>query len=891
MTQEETNKLRLEAEQLAKAHNPKVTDVLNLVKRLKQADDFITARRLLNKVRTKLKATATKDERIRLAQEHSLCTYKDVNLPAGKRYPAALKILEEIGLRSPTCKDKETLGQGGAIYKRLWETEGKVEDLLTALAFYRAGWERDPEHDKGWCGVNAAYLLDLLVFQETTRAKRTGVEALQVERWKSESEALRRDMLEKLEDKLSDSQDYWELATLAEIHFGLGEYSQAGAWLAKAKQTGPDGWELQSTAKQLAGIARLQQVPLPESDTDPAQWHPAWKALRELLGDDTTAAMESWRGKVGLALSGGGFRAALFHLGVLARLAECDVLRSVETLSTVSGGSILGAHYYLELRQLLQSKHDTDIAREDYVALVKRLIIQTMAGTEKNLRVRALANLWYNLKMIFHPSYSRSNRIGELYETHLFNQVKDDKRGTDLRCLCDLLIQPFTTNNTADEASFKPRIGNWLRHCKVPNLMLNTTSLNTGHNWHFTARWMGEPPGLIGDEIDMNERYRRLYYENAPTKAMQSYPLAYGVAASSCVPALFEPLPLKGLYPGRTVRLVDGGVHDNQGIGGLLDDDCNFIFCSDASGQMDSQTDPSNGLLGVFWRSDGILQDRVREAQHRHVRVLADSGALQGLFFIHLRQELETTPVDYIDSKDPQYELCEPSCTSCGMDRELQRLLSEIRTDLDSFTEIEAYALMASGYLMTARQLQYLNEQHQQAGLPGQWGGFDIDAPQWRDAEGGDYWPFTPLLPILGKSPESSDHRRHDLARQLKTGSMLFGRVWQLVDWLKTSAILIGVVLAVLALIWIRDHWNDPLSWTYSTNVSVLVIGVILMLAGMISPAFKYLNYRKASQSALMGVVVAITGWLGSNIHLYVFEPLLRQRGRLSRLMKLPVGK
>ena len=99
------------------------------------------------------------------------------------------------------------------------------------------------------------------------------------------------------------------------------------------------------------------------------------------------------------------------------------------------------------------------------------------------------------------------------------------------------------------------------------------------------------------------------------------------------------------------------------------------------------------------------------------------------------------------------------------------------------------------------------------------------------------------------------------------------------------------MVLAVLALIWILDHWNDPLSWTYSTNVSVLVIGVILMLAGMISPAFKYLNYRKASQSALMGVVVAITGWLGSNIHLYVFEPLLRQRGRLSRLMKLPVGK
>ena len=35
-------------------------------------------------------------------------------------------------------------------------------------------------------------------------------------------------------------------------------------------------------------------------------------------------------GKVGLGLSGGGFRASLFHIGVLARLAELDILRHVE---------------------------------------------------------------------------------------------------------------------------------------------------------------------------------------------------------------------------------------------------------------------------------------------------------------------------------------------------------------------------------------------------------------------------------------------------------------------------------------------------------------------------------------------------------------------------------
>lgn len=49
--------------------------------------------------------------------------------------------------------------------------------------------------------------------------------------------------------------------------------------------------------------------------------------------------------RLGLALSGGGFRASFFHIGVLARLAELDLLRPIEVISTVSGGSIIGALY------------------------------------------------------------------------------------------------------------------------------------------------------------------------------------------------------------------------------------------------------------------------------------------------------------------------------------------------------------------------------------------------------------------------------------------------------------------------------------------------------------------------------------------------------------------
>ena len=44
--------------------------------------------------------------------------------------------------------------------------------------------------------------------------------------------------------------------------------------------------------------------------------------------------------KIGLALSGGGMRATLFHLGILKWLAEMELLENIEHVSTVSGGSI-----------------------------------------------------------------------------------------------------------------------------------------------------------------------------------------------------------------------------------------------------------------------------------------------------------------------------------------------------------------------------------------------------------------------------------------------------------------------------------------------------------------------------------------------------------------------
>ena len=51
--------------------------------------------------------------------------------------------------------------------------------------------------------------------------------------------------------------------------------------------------------------------------------------------------------KIGLALSGGGYRAAAFHLGTLKSLHRLGILPNVDVISSVSGGSIIAAYYLL----------------------------------------------------------------------------------------------------------------------------------------------------------------------------------------------------------------------------------------------------------------------------------------------------------------------------------------------------------------------------------------------------------------------------------------------------------------------------------------------------------------------------------------------------------------
>jgi len=643
-----------------------------LVKLLKRERAFGQARKVLALIRTqKISDSAL---RIRLAQEHSLCTYKDPDLFPETKLDQALSILT-LDCSLDTTTDQETLGLAGSIYKEKWKLDAQKEHLEQSLAYYLRGYQEGPAGDYGYTGINAAFILDLLTHVTTSDDTIRQV----VESRRRHAQTIRLDLIRSLSQLLNNSENkwlrnkWWFLATLAEAYFGLQRYADAKPWLQQASQL-PDvaDWERESTTRQLAWIAQVHaQSQLGTTHGGVS----AWAVLDEFLGHNVAAVRSAFIGKVGLALSGGGFRASLFHIGVLAKLAERDVLRHVEVLSCVSGGSIIGAHYYLEVQKLLQSKPDAEITRGDYIAIVARVERHFLAGVQRNLRTRVAASLLTNLKMLFLSNYSRTFRLGDLYEKEIYAKV-DDGLGNSPRWLHDLRIQP-----KGESGLFSPKDYNWRRNAKAPILILNATSLNTGHNWQFTASYMGEPPSSIDAEIDGNYRLRRIYYEDAPA-AFKNIRLGHAVAASSCVPGLFEPLAMTGLYPKKTVRLVDGGVHDNQGVSGLFEQGCSVIIVSDASGQMGTQDDPSTSLLGVPLRSNSILQARVRVSQYHELCGRKRASLLKGFMFVHLKKDLDVLPIDWASCHDPSESVRVSPLTPYGLNTSIQRQLANIRTIL-----------------------------------------------------------------------------------------------------------------------------------------------------------------------------------------------------------------
>ena len=531
--------------------------------------------------------------------------------------------------------------------------------------------------------------------------------------------------------------------------------------------------------------------------------------------------------KLGLALSGGGFRAAFFHVGVLARLAELDLLREVEVISTVSGGSIAGALYYLRLRQLLEDKSAAELTQEDYLALVHDVEERLRRGVQKNIRARVFANLPKNAQMLVSRRYSRTDRVGDLYDRHFYKKAWGEKREKRfLRWekqieLRNLLIEPKGSAGLERDQVNSDRSKD-----KVPALVINATSLNSGHNWRFEAVRMGE--ALPEDdrerdlvrEIDKNMRLEQGYFkskyfgppEGAPVipDAQADFPLALAVAASAAVPGIFHPLTIGDLYEDIRVQLVDGGVQDNQGIQALEDQGCERMVISDASGQMADLERPLAIAPTTLIRTESVAEDRIRDEQLVH-------WGDEEFAPVHLRMGLEPECIPPLGNAKKRDKQRPAGKTAFGVAYEVQDLLSRIRTDLDYFSDTEAYALEMNGYMLATRKVE---------GEPGK-----------GQADG--RWPF---LPMRRKLEEPDDV----FLAELRAGQKKFLRAFELQPARATAAtiVLLGPLLLLALLAFRPGGWLRHRSLPEKAGVLALAGFLLLSAWSNLKPRMPWL-YRR----------------------------------------------
>jgi len=236
---------------------------------------------------------------------------------------------------------------------------------------------------------------------------------------------------------------------------------------------------------------------------------------------------------IAISLSGGGYRAAAFHLGSLTYLEQTlfkgrPLLKNVQVLSTVSGGTFTGVRYAVSLQQ----NKDMKTCYKELCDFMRTVDLTTESLTLLNSKT--------------HFGYKAKNLINafalvyyEKFEKNLFSVLWSDS------------------------------------HLK--EISFNASEFSNGAYFRFQKT--KNDYGFMGN-----------YHTKLDVTAIQQVRLADIIAASSCFPAGFEPLSFPAdfkhetagmfncyadglllnspdLYP---MFLMDGGICDNQGIDSVI---------------------------------------------------------------------------------------------------------------------------------------------------------------------------------------------------------------------------------------------------------------------------------------------------------------------------------
>jgi predicted acylesterase/phospholipase RssA len=341
--------------------------------------------------------------------------------------------------------------------------------------------------------------------------------------------------------------------------------------------------------------------------------------------------------RIGLALSGGGFRATLYHLGLLRFLRDAGILPKVTHITSVSGGSIMAAHLALNWDRYTGSPEEFDRAAAQLLDFVR---LDVRNRVVRRFPLGLLVRWPRRLLGLSNRQLTRTGLLEGQYEKHLYG----------------------------DKSLFELP--------ESPELHILATNLSEGCLCSFShdGLWMMKQKAG-GSQI---ERIR-----------VGLMTVSMAVTASSAFPGFFPPLVLTRREVGARggefglQAYTDGGVFDNLGVRmfrwltPLLtgDKELDGVLVSDVGKPFEVQANrPPGGMIRTAMRASDILMDRVWQLENEHFQ---DTF---GFVFARIT------------------DVVSPHEDTTALHPEVQRQTANIRTDLDAFSPLETSCLIRQGY-------------------------------------------------------------------------------------------------------------------------------------------------------------------------------------------------
>lgn len=287
---------------------------------------------------------------------------------------------------------------------------------------------------------------------------------------------------------------------------------------------------------------------------------------------------------VALCMSGGGYRAMVFHLGALIRLNQLGFLKKLTRVSSVSGGSITNGVLALNWKKLTFDGNGVASNFDDQVTKP----------------IRGMASDSIDVSSILEGVVGGvSKHISDHYNKYLYNNA---------------MLQDLPDDSEG------------------PRFIFNATSLQTGTLWRFSKPFMGNwRVGLV------NKPKVQLAIAVAASSA---FPPLLSPCVLNLDPAQFDPSVQPPPLPNnanlsdfrKQIELADGGVYDNLGLETAWKE-CRTILVSNGGGALDMQQDPKHDWVSQTNRILMIIYAQVVTLRTRSIIELYKLGVRDGAFW------------------------------------------------------------------------------------------------------------------------------------------------------------------------------------------------------------------------------------------------------------------